>query len=141
MRIFQPLALLASLIFLALPLPAAAVELVMVEQTGCFYCRQWDKDISTEYPKTAEGHAAPLSRVMIGDTRKGTTGYSFARPVVYTPTFVLVDDAGTEMARLEGYAGEDFWWGLLGMMLKAQIGWDPEAPAPAATEAATGTDG
>ncbi len=36
---------------------------------------------------------------------------------LFTPTFVLVEN-GVELARIEGYPGEDFFWGLLGMILK-----------------------
>ncbi|MEM9523423.1 MAG: hypothetical protein AAF982_05430, partial [Pseudomonadota bacterium] len=39
------------------------------------------------------------------------------RPVIYTPTFVLMKD-GREYGRIEGYPGEDFFWGLLGRMIK-----------------------
>ena len=34
------------------------------------------------------------------------------RGVIYTPTFVLIDD-GREIARLIGYPGEDFFWPIL----------------------------
>ena len=37
------------------------------------------------------------------------------RPV-FTPTFILVAD-GREAGRIEGYPGEDFFWGLLAKML------------------------
>ena len=33
------------------------------------------------------------------------------------PTFVLVED-GRELGRIEGYPGEDFFWGLLGKLLE-----------------------
>ena len=33
-------------------------------------------------------------------------------PVHFTPTFVLIDD-GREVGRIEGYPGEDFFWGLV----------------------------
>ena len=112
---------LIAAVILALPLPAvlptAAAELVMVEQPGCAYCRAWDNDVSEEYPKTAEGRAAPLVRVQLSTVNDGPL--TLARPVNFTPTFLLVED-GTELARIEGYPGEDFFWGLLGMMLKAQ---------------------
>jgi hypothetical protein len=36
--------------------------------------------------------------------------------VNFTPTFVLLVD-GVERNRIEGYPGEDFFWGLLGRML------------------------
>ena len=41
---------------------------------------------------------------------------TLSRPVVFTPTFILLVD-GEEVGRLEGYPGEDFFWGLLGEML------------------------
>ncbi|MBV7409588.1 thioredoxin fold domain-containing protein [Maritimibacter sp. DP1N21-5] len=109
--------LAALAMVVALPLPALAAELVMVEQPGCAYCRAWNKDVSEEYPKTAEGRAAPLVRVQKDDI--ATSGITLARPVNFTPTFILTED-GRELARIEGYPGEDFFWGLLGMMLKAQ---------------------
>ena len=40
------------------------------------------------------------------------------RPVRYSPTFVLVDQ-GREVGRMEGYTGEDFFWGLLERLLQA----------------------
>ena len=97
-------------------LPAAAAELFMVEQKGCHYCQAWDEAIAPIYPKTTEGAFAPLRRV---DLHQGPPeGVTYARRVNFTPTFILVDE-GNELARIEGYPGEDFFWGLLGMMLKA----------------------
>lgn len=125
---------LFAAVFLALPLAglpmftARAAELVMVEQPGCAYCRAWDQDVSEEYPKTAEGRAAPLVRVQLATVNDGP--YTLARPVNFTPTFLLVED-GAELARIEGYPGEDFFWGLLAMMLKAQgIAMDLPASEP-----------
>lgn len=119
---------LAALFAIFAALPALAADLVMVEQPGCAYCRQWDAELSEIYPKTPEGQAAPLVRVQLVDVQKGRTEFEVARPVNFTPTFVLVED-GAELARIEGYPGEDFFWGLLGMMLKAQIGFDPATQA------------
>ena len=114
---------IASLIFAALVVsgPLNAAELVMVEEPGCVYCEQWNTEISEIYPKTPEGKAAPLVRVV--RKTNGMHDYDFARPVVFTPTFVLVAD-GAELARIEGYPGEDFFWGLLGMMLKQHTGFE-----------------
>lgn len=119
--------LLFAVLLWASALPALAAELVMVEQPGCAYCRQWDRELSDIYPKTPEGRAAPLVRVQLADAQRGEIAYDFARPVNFTPTFVLVDD-GRELARIEGYPGEDFFWGMLGMMLKAQIGYEAATP-------------
>ena len=87
----------------------------MVEQPGCGWCEAWNREIATIYPKTPEGQAAPLRRV---DLRAQPADLTYARKVLFTPTFVLVEN-GVELARIEGYPGEDFFWGLLGMMLQA----------------------
>lgn len=95
--------------------PAAAeLSLVMVWREGCVYCAAWDKAIAPIYPKTPEGAAAPLVRVNIREV--ASSGFAFASPVVLTPTFVLMED-GAEAGRIEGYPGEDFFWGLLGQMI------------------------
>lgn len=97
-------------------LPAQAVELLMVEQKGCYYCRTWNEVIAPIYPKTPEGQFAPLRRA---DLYEGPPeGVTYARRVNFTPTFILLDEEGNEMGRIEGYPGEDFFWGLLQMMLK-----------------------
>lgn len=93
---------------------AADTELVMVEEHGCVWCERWNSELSEIYPKTVEGKAAPLRRIDIHATRP--TDIEFARSLHFTPTFVLVVD-GVEQSRIEGYPGEDFFWGLLGRML------------------------
>jgi hypothetical protein len=35
---------------------------------------------------------------------------------VFTPTFVIID-AGKELGRIEGYAGDEFFWFLLNRLL------------------------
>ena len=92
----------------------AAVNLVMVEEPGCVYCREWQRKIGPVYPKTDEASCAPLEIIDIGSSeiRSFETRY----PVRFTPTFLLIED-GAEISRIEGYPGEDFFWGLLGMML------------------------
>lgn len=102
---------------------AAAQEwqLVLIEQHGCAYCARWNRDVAPEYPLTPEGHFAPLRRVDLAQPLPGDL--TFATRPVYTPTFILMRD-GTEVSRLEGYPGEDFFWGLLGRMLdRADAAW------------------
>jgi hypothetical protein len=94
----------------------------MVEQRGCHWCAQWNEEIAPIYPKTDEGARAPLRRVMIGDL---PDDIDFASRPVFTPTFVLVHE-GRELGRMEGYAGDEFFWFLLGQLLDAH----PEATAP-----------
>lgn len=109
--------LIAVILALVLARPGDAAELVMVQQPGCAWCQRWDADIGAIYPKTPEGRAAPLRRV---DIRAKPDDLIYARQVVFTPTFLLVED-GVELDRIEGYPGEDFFWGLLGMMLERAI--------------------
>jgi hypothetical protein len=123
----MPMHMLRSLAFGALAAltpggSASAAELVMVEQRGCVYCKMWHEDVGPEeYGRTAEGAFAPLRRIDLHAPRP--EDITFASPLRITPTFVLVDE-GRELARMEGYPGEDFFWGLLAMMLKAHTEYD-----------------
>ena len=99
----------------AAPLWAQSLTLYMVEQPGCIYCARWNDEVGDAYHLTAEGRAAPLRRIDLHDPLPA--GVTFARKAVFTPTFVLVQ-GGQELERIEGYPGEDFFWGLLGVMLK-----------------------
>ncbi|WP_417523307.1 hypothetical protein [Marinovum sp.] len=110
--------LLSALLVLTLGLvqPARAeMTLVMVEEPGCAWCAKWNKEIGPIYPKTDEGALAPLHRIDIRE--RPPEGMSFARGLHFTPTFVLLVD-GVESGRIEGYPGEDFFWGLLGRMIE-----------------------
>lgn len=97
-----------------LALPGWAAELVMVEEPGCVWCARWNDEIAPAYPKTDEGRFAPLRRV---DIRAIPRDIETLRRVGFTPTFLLVQD-GRELARIEGYPGEDFFWPLLTRMLQ-----------------------
>lgn len=114
--------LVAALVGLA-ALPARADPiLIMAEEAGCIWCALWNKEIAPIYPKSAEGRAAPLHRIDIHDDPP--PDILFASRLTFTPTFVLVNE-GREVGRIEGYPGEDFFWGLLGQMLtEAGIGYD-----------------
>ena len=57
----------------------------------------------------------PLRRAQINDLPENV---EFASRPVFTPTFVLIDD-GRELGRIEGYAGDEFFWFLLGQLLDA----------------------
>lgn len=110
--------MLRALIFpLAALLPIAAHAdpvLLMAEEDGCYWCAKWDEEIAHIYPKTAEGRAAPLQRF---DLHSETPEVDLEKRVHFTPTFILVSD-GAELGRIEGYPGEDFFWGLLTMMFE-----------------------
>jgi hypothetical protein len=95
--------------------------LVMFRRVGCPWCHAWDREIGRIYPRTEIGAALPLREVDLD--LEGDGGISLARPVRYTPTFVLV--AGTtEVARIEGYPGDEFFWIRLEQL--AGIGAEPD---------------
>ena len=102
--------LAATLLLLGLAAPADAAELYMFRRVGCPWCAAWDRAIGPIYPKTDLGRALPLREVDLD--RDPKPAVDLAQPVVFTPTFVLVDQ-GREVGRIEGYPGEDFFWGLL----------------------------
>lgn len=109
--------------WLALPAMAGDLRLMMVEQAGCAYCAAWDDEIAPAYPKTAEGRYAPLVRA---DLHRGPPeGVTYARPVLFTPTFILVGNDGTEIARMEGYVGQDFFWPVYSKLLQDKTDYDP----------------
>ncbi|WP_157063785.1 hypothetical protein [Phaeobacter sp. 11ANDIMAR09] len=127
-RSFAALAFsMATALSLALPLNAQAQEvtsdvasgpeLIMVEQAGCEWCKRWNEEIGPIYPKTREGAFAPLRRV---DLHAIPQDLQVQRRVSFTPTFLIVKD-GLEMARLEGYPGEDFFWPLIAKLMSKHL--------------------
>lgn len=107
-KTFGLAALLA--IFLS-PVLARASELVMFERKSCIWCQRWDRDVGTTYDKTQESKLLPLRRVDLD--RRDKNDILLAGPVLFTPTFVIVDN-GREIGRITGYMNEDSFWGLLG---------------------------
>lgn len=93
---------------------AAETRLLMGVEDGCMWCARWEAQIGPIYPKTTEGEMAPLWQVDINDPLPSDV--TLDRPMVFTPTFVVLED-GVEVGRIEGYPGEDFFWGFLGQIL------------------------
>ncbi|MCW5772676.1 MAG: thioredoxin family protein [Rhodospirillaceae bacterium] len=86
----------------------------MFAAAGCPYCARWDREIGPIYAKTDEGKRAPLRRIDIAAPRPADL--AAVGPIVYTPTFVLMD-RGREIGRIVGYAGEEmFWWRLTALV-------------------------
>ncbi|WP_400082786.1 hypothetical protein [Yoonia sp. R78084] len=95
----------------------AELQLMMAEEPGCLWCARWNEEIGPIYTKTDEGAAAPLRRVNLLDPMP--SDIVLARRINYTPTFILLVE-GIETNRIEGYPGDDFFWGLLGQMLEQE---------------------
>ena len=92
-----------------LPIRAFGVsELLMFDSDYCTWCQKWDEEIGGIYHLTAESCQAPLKKIDY-DTSDLPESISIAEPVIYTPTFVLVNDQ-REVGRITGYPGADFFW-------------------------------
>jgi thioredoxin-related protein len=82
----------------------------MFERAGCPWCQRWDREVGASYMKSDEARRLPLRRVDIDARTKA--GIALLSPVIFTPTFVVVDD-GREVGRITGYINDDMFWGLL----------------------------
>lgn len=114
MRTGLMLMLIKSLLLLSTVPTAAQTRLLMLDQAFCEWCDQWDAEVGIVYDRTAEGREAPLLRTRISDPLP--EGIVLDRKARYTPTFVLVRD-GSEVGRIEGYPGEDFFYAMLQQLL------------------------
>lgn len=111
---FAAIAMLLAAAALARGAPAQALELVMFGKNGCVWCARWERDIGAVYQEAEEARIAPLRRMDIRDQE--SAALELEEPIIYTPTFVLVD-RGAEIGRITGYRGEaDFWDKLQDML-------------------------
>lgn len=113
----------------ALPCAAASstgLDLIMVDEPGCVYCRKWDVEIGRSYGRTAQGRFAPLVRV-----RRKARELANLNPVIYTPTFILVR-RGEELGRITGYPGAEYFYSELDILLSA-AGYTPSLPGQSST--------
>nr|WP_227444558.1 thioredoxin family protein [Cognatishimia sp. F0-27] len=118
----------ASLAAALADMAMAEIRLVMVDQPGCSYCIAWEDEIGPAYPNTAEGRFAPLLKA---DLRDGPPdGVTYDRRVSFTPTFILVED-GQEIARMEGYVGQDFFWPVYASLLSKHTDFSQDESANA----------
>lgn len=106
----------------------ATAELIYIHEPGCPYCRKWEREIGPAYPNSDEGRRAPLRAIHIKELPG--SGLALLRPARYTPTFILVEK-GIEIGRIEGYPGEDHFWGLLDRLVEKLDPPAAESPAPA----------
>ena len=89
---------------------AANSRLIMVTSDHCPYCQAWELDVGKVYDKSPYAITLPLTRVELGSKMPG--GVTFQKPVVGTPTFLVIHN-GQEIGRQNGYIdAEMFWWWL-----------------------------
>jgi hypothetical protein len=88
-----------------------------VRGTGLHLVRALERGRGRRVPDHARRAACAAGRLQLRDPLPDNISL-MSRPR-YTPTFVVVQD-GTEVGRIEGYPGEDFFWGLLGRILEQE---------------------
>ena len=89
---------------------ASAAELLMLEEEGCGWCEAWDEEVGQAYNKTDLGKLLPLKKLDIDSPT--LSAYKLSRPVMFTPTFIVVDGS-SEVGRITGYLGDYQFWSLL----------------------------
>lgn len=92
---------------------ASAAELMMYRREGCPYCAAWDREVGPGYNNSQFGKVAPVRMADIHGTQPPVVLKS---PIIYTPTFVLVD-GGREVGRIEGYSSNDFFYGMIARLI------------------------
>ncbi len=105
---------LAAVLVVSFPLWANAAELVMYESGDCPWCETWHSEVGDLFDKTDEARVLTLRVIDVDNPIP--SDLERVRGVVYTPTFVVLQD-GREQGRILGYPGEDFFWGLLRSIL------------------------
>lgn len=98
------------------------VRLIMVEEPGCPHCARWHREVGPAYARSPEGHFAPLERIGFGSAEAQAFG-----SIRFSPTFIVVMDH-TEVGRIVGYPGADFFWPMLDEIL-ARAGYRPAGSA------------
>ncbi|WP_372424858.1 thioredoxin family protein [Salinarimonas chemoclinalis] len=86
------------------------ITVTMFRRAGCPWCHAWDREIGPIWPRSDVG--ARHAMRMVDLDADPMPPIALDRPVRYTPTFVVARD-GVEIGRIDGYPGQDFFWGLI----------------------------
>ena len=108
----------AAFLCLSLLQNSSASELIMFDADYCTWCRKWDEEIGVIYGLTPESCQAPIRKVEISDQIPDSI--SINESVRYTPTFVLIHNQ-SEVGRIVGYQGEDFFWPMLNDLIEQHL--------------------
>lgn len=106
-RVGVGIALAGGLWLAAVGKAEAAPELIYYHSETCPYCKQWEAEVGPMYDKTDEGARLPLRPVSADEPWPEDLAH--IRGVVFTPTFIVLDDEGQEVGRIMGYQPEWFW--------------------------------
>ncbi|HAT49302.1 MAG TPA: hypothetical protein DCS88_03070 [Alphaproteobacteria bacterium] len=86
-------------------------RLIMVSTQACPYCREFRETVGKFYHKTAVGQRFPLTEI-----DKDAPPSDFEDKVweiLFVPTFLVYTQDGKEIARFQGYRGDEPFWNEL----------------------------
>jgi len=109
------IAFVAYVSLMQVSLNVDAAELVYFGSPACSVCETWNHEVGQIYPKTEESKILPLRYHNVHDDRPDEL--AFIKGVVYTPTFVAIEN-GRELGRIVGYMGDFFFWEQVGGLIQ-----------------------
>ena len=108
-QIFRKFIYLIILIFFVLSIKTlnAKNNLIMITSEYCVYCKIWEKEVGTIYPKTEMSKNFPLKKINVKN-KKFLQSFLIDNPI--TPTFIIIEEK-LEKGRIIGYSNSEmFWW-------------------------------
>ncbi len=109
-RHYIPSALFCAIILLVTFSKTVHAEgsLLMITDATCPFCKAWEKEIGTIYPKTDVAKTFPLVRISINTPLE--TFSKNSKAAIGTPTFIFIENS-EEIGRISGFSNaETFWW-------------------------------
>jgi thioredoxin-related protein len=113
-------ALLAAALAVLALLPGEAVappprrEIVVIEQSGCLYCRLFRRDLAPAYLASPRAREVPLRFLDLDAV--AASRLELSRAVDVVPTIILLAD-GSEVGRIPGYASRETFFHALNYLL------------------------
>jgi hypothetical protein len=97
--------------------PAAAAQLIVVEDSHCGPCIRFEASVGRDYNATPQGQKAPLRRLNIADKVPSDLANVVIRgPIRGTPTFILID-GGHEVGTFAGFGSSPSFWQRIDALL------------------------
>ena len=94
--------------------PASAMQLIVIEIPGCFYCRLFRRDVLPLYEASPRARAIPM---LVLDLKAAKARrLAFASPINVLPT-VVIFRAGREIGRIPGYMAPEIFFRSIDYLL------------------------
>jgi len=94
--------------------PPGATALIVIEKSGCFYCRLFRRDVGPAYAATPRAREVPMHYLDLEAAK--ARQLALARPIDVLPTVVLLRN-GREVERIAGYMAPDNFVRVINFLL------------------------